>query len=807
MDTNRNFPIIEQDENPDFKRYISLFLSNWYWFAITLFLSVTLAYGYNRYSEKLYTVTSSLLIKDDQFGGGGTGIETFLPGGDLFRSKQNLKNEIGILRSFALNRRVIDSLPEFHVTYVSIGKRNIAETRLYTNVPFIVIPADSFPQSGSPVQIRLLEDRMFRLEINSGARVDTILNFGSRFAMLGFDFTIQLKSQEVYNFDPSASNKYIFMFPSLNGLANQYRGKLGVNPIDEDATVLALSSTGPVLQQEADYLNKLMELYIEQGLEQKRITADSTISFIDRQLAVTDDSLKLAEEELMRFRDKHRLVDISREGGIIQSRLELFETERTLKGLQLQYYNYLNEYLASRSSNIDIISPSAMGVVDPQLVRLVQEFSTLQKQKRLMLMNLQPDSEPLLILERSLGQARTALGEIVEGGIETLNAELTDVGKRISAVESNLGALPEIEREYIRIQRKFEINNTVYTYLLEKRAEAGIARASTVSENRIIDHASVFNSVQIRPQNRSNLVMALLFGLFIPAVAIFLIDFFNNKIMDKRDVEKGTKAPIVGYISHNKTQTEIPVYDKPASTLAESFRSVRTNLNYFTTDVKTPVIAVSSTISAEGKTFVSINLAVITASLGKRVLLIGLDLRKPRIHKVLGIDNSVGMSTYLAGACSISDILQATKIDNLFYAPAGPVPPNPAELIDSERMRKLLEHAKKEYDYVIIDTPPIAVVTDALLIARHVDLYLLVVRQRYTSRNTLELIDDLYRKGTFKSIGLVLNDITLTGYYGYGLRYGYTLGYGYSYGYNYYNSYGYGGYGYSKSTKGYYNED
>ena len=219
------------------------------------------------------------------------------------------------------------------------------------------------------------------------------------------------------------------------------------------------------------------------------------------------------------------------------------------------------------------------------------------------------------------------------------------------------------------------------------------------------------------------------------------------------------------------------------------------------------VIAVTSTISSEGKTFISVNLAAITAMLGKKVLLIGLDLRKPRIDKVFEFQDSPGMSTFLSGNCGYEEIIRETQINNLFYAPSGPIPPNPAELIETEQMKKFMERAKKEFDYIIIDTPPVAIVTDTLLLAPYVDVNLFIVRQRYTSRNTLEMIDQLNSHGELKNMAIVINDISLSGYYGYGMRYGYTHGYGYSYGYNYYGSNYYGRYGYSDKAKGYYTQD
>jgi len=382
---------------------------------------------------------------------------------------------------------------------------------------------------------------------------------------------------------------------------------------------------------------------------------------------------------------------------------------------------------------------------------------------------------------------------------------VSDADRRLLEIEKDIRRLPSTERQMINIQRKFDINNTVYTFLLEKRAEAGIARASNVPDNRIIDDAGFFSTAMVGPKKRQNLMMALVLGLFLPALGIVLVDYLNNKIIDKKDLERRTSIPVIGYISHNSLKSEIPVAENPGSTLSESFRSVRTSLKYFLKDRTCPVISVSSTITGEGKTFVSINLAAIIAMSGKRVLLAGLDLRKPRIHRIFGAENEKGISSYLIGEEKYEDIVLKTEFKNLFYTPAGPVPPNPAELIDSEAMAGFIARAREEFDFIILDTPPVAIVTDALLLSPFSDFYLFVVRQRYTSRNTLALIEELRAGGNLKSIGIVMNDISMSGYYGYGLRYGYSMGYGYNYGYNYYSQYG--KYGYSDSVKGYYSDE
>ena len=779
-----------KDEGLDIQRYFALYLSNWYWFAITLLISFSIAYGINRYSERTYSVSATLLIRDQQSGGGLTGMESIIPGTEIFRNQENLQNEIGILKSYDLNYKVIKDLPDFHVVYVAVGRRNIAETRLYKTSPFIVSFENTDNMSVSPrLNLKITGNTTYIISSNSDKDKYDTLQFGERCEFDGVTFKVNLRNPDTFVFDSEASNKYYFYFVNPAILANRYRSSLSVKPIADQSTLVSLSKSGYVREQEVDYLNKLMEVYMEDGLEQKNKIASRTIEFINDQLQYISDSLKNAENEMQNFRLKNSLVDMSTEGSIIQDKLLALENERTSALLKRDYYNYLLTYIKNRNQSGDIISPSVSGINDPILVNLIESFSSLQQQREELAFNMGSNLPVLSVIDERLDVNRQALLENVSSSLENTARVLGDIESRIATVEREIMALPVTERELIGIQRRYDLNNTVYTYLLEKRAEAGIALASNVSSSRRIDEALALNASRVKPNERRNNILAFIFGLLVPMVLIVIIDSLNNKIIDKKDVEKITSVPIIGYVSHSNYKTEIPVHERPKSTLAESFRSIRTALQYYAKGKTGSVVAVTSTISSEGKTFVSINLAAITAQLGKKVLLVGLDLRKPRIHRVLGISNSVGLSSYLIGESKLADIIIKTDIDNLYYTPAGPIPPNPAELIDSEEMDQFFSSVRKDFDYIIVDTPPLAVVTDTLLIGRVVDTNLFVVRQRFSSRNTISIIEDLYRSGRLKSPGIIINDINLTGYYGYGIRYGYTLGYGYNYGYGYYGQY------------------
>jgi tyrosine-protein kinase Etk/Wzc len=795
----------QEDENLNIKRYLSLFLSNWYWFAISLFIAVTLAYSINRYSTRIFGASATMLVKTDQPGMISSSTASVIPGGDIFRNQQTLVNEIGILKSFSLNHRVVKALKDFHVVYMEVGKRGIVESYLYKSSPFVVQYDSLELQSSLRVDIEILSDDKYIIRLDDDRDFSKEMKFGVRFNEMGYDFKIEPRFPGTGLFDKDGSNRYYFYFTSPSYLAASYSGALSIAPIQEDASIVRLSVTGPVAEQAVDYLNKLMEVYIKYGLENKNATADSTLAFIKKQIGIISDSLTKAEEKMENFRKVNNFFDISREGMMIQTRLETLEKEKSTFELQLQYYNYLEEYLREKDLSGTIVSPSVMGITDQALLRLVSELSLIKTEKEKLRMNLEPGQPAFGLIEAQEEEVRKALVENIRNGIAGLRLSILESDKKIASVDTLINKLPTTEKQFINIQRRYDLNNTVYTYLLEKRAESGIAKASNLADNRTIDKATSYGP--IKPKTKNNLRLAFILGMIFPMVSIILIDFFNDKVMDKSDIEKRTRVPVIGYISHSDTKNEIPVVAKPGSALSESFRSVRTALKYFLRKDEVAVIAVSSTISSEGKTFVSSNLASITAMLGKKVLLIGLDLRKPRINKLFESEGMPGMSTYLIGNCEYEDIIIKTRVENLFYAPSGPIPPNPAELIETERMKEFIEKAKGDYDYIFIDTPPIAIVTDALLLAEYVDVNIFIVRQRYSSCNTLELIEQLNRKGELKSMTIVMNDINLSGYYGYGIRYGYSSGYGYSYGSNYYSKGYYKRYGGKSKTHGYYTEE
>jgi tyrosine-protein kinase Etk/Wzc len=787
---------LNRGEDIDLRHYFGLFISNWYWLAASLFIALVIAFGINKYAEKVYTVSASLLISSDQGGSDMTGVDKIVPGGNFFNTQQNLENEIGILKSYSLNKRVMEKLIDFHVTIIEKGRRGIAQKRHYRTEPFIIkYDSGNVQPIGVPLNMRILPGKKFTLDF-PGIEQTERYSFGDTVKEAGFKFIVSLRDPANYYYNPDYLSRFIFWFNSSEDLANEYRGKLVIAPLKEESSIITLSVNGAVASQEAEYLNTLMEEYKQQGIDFKNRIAENTLKFIDKQLEGISKSLSESEKDLEDFRLANKLIDLSSTGLAIRDKLQALTNEKVGINLQKKYYEYLQNYLNTRNESGEIISPSVMGISDPMLMKLIDELASLQLEKKKLGYSISSSLPPINFSDSNIENARLALGENVKNNILNTDRLIADIDSRIGGVELEMNKLPSLERGFIKIQRTYELNNTVYTYMLEKKSEAGIAKASNVAGSRVIDNAEIYNSGLIRPTKKKNYLFALALGLLIPGLYIYLIDRFHNKIIDKRDIEAGTQVPVIGFVGHNSTKDEIPVVSRPGTSLSESFRSIRTNLKYYMNGHNKAVISITSTISGEGKTFVSVNLAAVLSLLGKKTLMVGMDLRKPKLDKIFSTGKQAGLTTYLIGETTYEDLIFKTDIENLYYVPSGPVPPNPTELLETERMKEFIAKIREDFDFVIMDTPPVGIVSDALLLGHFADINMFIIRQQYSFKSTLEYIQNIYVKNELKNLTIAVNDIHVSGYYGYGLRYGYGFyqGYGYNYGYGQYGSYGRGKY-------------
>lgn len=789
MESNLNNNQNQQNETIDIKKFIFKILANWYWFVFSIFITISIAFVINRYTDPVFSQKALVLVADKDNSVSG-GVEGILEQQGILRAgrKKVVENEIAVLSSYRIINKTINQLPDFAISYFGMGR--IRTVEFYKSAPFeTIIDTNRTNKVNQPINIKLISENEYLLEIDGSVPVKKKMKYGEWYNDSSFTFCVNL-TKPYFKSDPSFSYQYFFVINDNNQLTNKYKGKLNLNTTDKKSTIIELSTQGLVPQKEADFLNKLLEVYINTGLEEKNQIALNTIKFIDEQLNDITDSLEINESRLQNFRQNNRLIDISKEGSVLYEKIDRVQNEKAMLTIKSKYFDYLKKYIDDKKDFTDVMAPSIVGIDDPMLIKLITDLSELSKQKNNYTYASNVKNPATELVNNQIESNRKALAENIRNLIQSNIISVNEVDKQTAKIEMEIAKLPSTEKQLITIQRKYKLNDQIYTYLLTKRAESGIAKASNVPDNKIIDTCLVENATQVGPKKTLNYTIAILIGILIPLIIIIIVDFFNDKILDRHDVETHTNIPIMATIGHNNKAFEFVVYEKPKSSIAESFRTLRTNLQYLHIDknLKTHTISLTSTVSGEGKSFCALNLASIFALSGKKTIIMGLDLRKPKIHKEFGIENAIGISTYLIGKNTLDEIIIQTQQENLFIVTSGPVPPNPAELLESEKMGKLMAELKSIFDVIIIDTPPVALVTDSLLISKYVDTNIYVIRQNYSSRTVLKFLNNLNTGSNYRSLGILINDVKIPSYYGnqYGYKSG-SYGYGYGYGYGYYD--------------------
>ena len=801
---NNNLPQQQENtENVDIMSIIFRLLSHWHYFVISVILTLLLAFVFNKYSVPMYEVKSTVLVKDDKKGG-----DDLMKGLSLFGSQKNVQNEIGVLQSYSLTNKAVKQL-NFNISY--FAESNFKTEELYKENPFEVIIDTAFNQLVAVnISVKILSNQKYELEIPEQTnttifsfreekaleekadihKVVKTLYFGETYKDEFLNFKILLTPK--YKEKETNGKNFQFTINDLNQVTSQFKDSK-IEPINKEATVLTITIKNRNKQKAIDFINALTEAYINSDLEEKNLIATNTIGFIDGQLTGITDSLHIVETQLQNFRTANKIMNVSDEAKIVYDKVAELDNQKAIENLKSRYYNYLTDYLSTNTSiKNDIIAPSTMGIEDPLLAKLVGELVSISSEREKLRSSSTSINPAITAIDLKIESTKRALIENVKNIVNLSNISIKELDKRIASVQSEVNKLPATERNLINIERKFKINDQIYTFLLQKRAESAIAKASNIPDNKIIDKAR--SAEKVYPKTTLNYIIAFILGLLIPIIYLFIKDFMNNTIIEKTDVEKITSFPIIGHTLHNEKETSTVVLDSPKSSIAESFRAVRTNLQFIAKGKEKQTIMVTSTMVSEGKTFISINLASIFALHGKKVLLMGFDLRKPKIYQDFSLTNTEGISSYLIGKSKIEDIIQKSSIDNLDIIMAGPIPPNPTELIASEKTDELFDKLKEMYDYIVIDTPPVGLITDAFLLMKYTDANVYVCRQNYTNKKVFSsIITDIEKRNVGK-FNILINDVRLdrdsTGYgygSGYGYGYGYGSGYGYGYGYGYYS--------------------
>ncbi len=786
-------------QKTDIKEIILKVLKYRFYFIASLFIALIIAFLVNKYSERIYSNASTILIKQENgssFMNSGVGM---MGGIDMFGGIQSVENEISVLKSFSSINQAVQEL-NLQVTYVL--QENLFPLKflpfssykdLYDNSPIQVIIDQTHVQ---PVNVRfyveVMTDTTFKLRTQAEDVVlyDYVANkyignldslsfyglfrFGEKISGKYFDFIVHKNE----NLRPSVykNKKLFFHFNDIYLLTLYYQANLGISTISTTSSVVAIFLKGTHPKKITDFLNTLTKVYLRRNLEKKNEIAYNTVKFIDSRISDIADSLKFAENKLQYYRSSNQAMNLSFQGEQLYEKINALETDRSMIKIKQQYFDYIKNYLEKNRDVSDLMAPSAMDVQDEVLTSLINELMTLNNQRMNYLQN-NPKNLFLKDLEIQINNLKKTILENIKYNYDRIKISLDDIDSRMAKLNSQIASLPRTEREVIGMERQTKLNDEIYTFLLQKRAEAQIARASNAPDYEIVDEASYLSAGIISPKTKMNYIIAAFLGLVLPFLIILIKDFFNNKVTDIKDIEQITSYPLIGQVLHNTSKVKAIITEYPKSPLADSFRAIRTNVNFFAQGRDKMIILITSSMSGEGKSFSSINIASVYALLGKKTLLLGFDLRRPALYKDFNLKNEKGITSYLIKTAEIKDIIQKTQIENLDLISAGPIPPNPVELIASERNKQFFEELKKLYDYIIIDSSPIGAVTDTFLLFSFADINIFTVRHNYSLKDAVKTNLKNIRLKNITNITILVNDVKMS-----------KNSYGYAYQSNYYES-------------------
>lgn len=767
----------EDSEKIDLKIILFKYLRYWYWFLIGVIVCVGLAFFYLSITTPQYSVHSTLLIKDDKKGPdiGGAGAFSDL---DIFSSKKSIDNEIEVLKSKTLMHRVLKEL-SMETSYYE--KEILKNKEIYGRdlpVKVIVNHLDSVAfeeKFAIQVQIQIKDNNSFELDDTELKLENTkdggknIYKFGQEVKKSYGTFTV-IANPTSHTFVQGGI--IVLSFNDLRKLANYYNQELlAVDPVNKKASVLSIRFISPIPAKGKDIVNTLIEVYNKEAVEDKNMMAANSIQFIDDRLKYLTTELSEVEKQVELYKRQNDLIDVSTDARLYLEQASEYNKKLADFDIQIDVISSIERYLQVEENQYGLV-PSSLNIQDPTLVALLSNFNVLQLERKRMLKTTQPNN-PLV---QNINDQLSNLKENLIENLRNIKSGLIITRKNLQAsskkFESRIQKVPEIERELMEISRQQGIKEELYLYLLQKREESALSLAATVSSNsRVIDPAMVGDK-PVSPKKSMILTFALAMGLCLPIAGIFIKDLLNDKVQEQKDVEQVTATPILGEIYKNDSGSLIVAKEKNKTPIAELFRLIRTNLQFAAVGKENKVIMFTSSMSGDGKTFVSINLAATLAMAGKKVVIVGFDLRKPRLMQDLGLPLGSGVSNYLVSEnLTVNDVLVPSQVSsNLQVVGSGPIPPNPGEIMLSSRVGKLIEELKQQFDYVVIDSSPVGQISDSYTLAPYIDSTIYVVRYGHTYKTQLSIINDIYRNKKLNNPMIVLNgkEENTFGSYGYG---------------------------------------
>ncbi len=788
----------------DIKVLLLKLISNWKWFLISLIIAFFIAHYINVRKENIYELDNYVTVKDENN-------PFFTSNMSLVFNWGGVSDKVNLItttfKSRTHNEKVVDKLKSY-ITYKKKGRYNLIN--IYQKNPFSFAMDETHPQLiNLPIEIKIIDKNRFEIIVNpekdtynlydyekKESNSTSIPKYKKKFTF-GEKVTLPFLSGTFTRakYIPFQNNKqYFIVLKDYNQTVRHYKDALVVKPKDKNSSILVLKLRGTNKKELEEYLNTTTQLLKKQILDDKNRYAINTIKFIDSTLTYIQNDLSLAAKDLKKFISNKTVLNLDDPTAKLYEKITGLDLQKNTIFQKKIYYDQLKKYLKNKSNYENLPAPTVVGIEDPTIVSNVAKITQLAIQRKKALMNFQENAVPIKKIDLEIESIRQSLLQTVESALYNLKQELQFVNKNIRILEAQINKLPAAKQTLLSLKRKYELKEEVYNALLQKRNEASIVKASNVSDLKIIDNAKDIGQLPVAPNRKINYLIALVAGVLLPLLIIFTIFLLDNKVHDISDLEELTKVPILGQVYHHDKKGKMPVRDFPRGVVAESFRSLRSALRFmYPKHDGADSILITSSVSGEGKTFVSINLALIQAASNKKTILLEFDLRKPKFKEYFkeAKHKHAGLSHYLSGLASIEDIIVPTIHENLDLVLSGSIPPNPSELILTDYTKKLFKELSERYDQIIIDSPPLGLVSDALELQKFAGISIFIVREDYSIKSFVKDIDERYKRKEIENIAIIYNDFKVNML----KKYGYSKNYGYSYGY------GYGGY-FDKKDKG-----
>ena len=789
-----------EDMEIDIKELLFKCLIHWPWFVGTVVACLIAAYVYLYIATPVYNISATVLIKDDKKGGASNNVggldELGLSG--LITSSQSIDNEIEVLRSKTLVKEVVNYL-NLYVTYKD--EDLIPSKELYKTSP---VQVNMTPQEAE----KLKKDIVVEMVVQPQGSLDVNVKMDDREIQKHFEKlpAILPTDRGTISFFQATDSIPVEGASSVQGarhitatiscpmnVARGYCGNLVIVPTSQTTSVVTVSLKNSSLRRGQDFINQLLEMYNRNTNNDKNEIAQKTAEFIDERIGIISKELGSTEADLETFKRDAGITDLSSDAQIALSGNAEYEKKQVENRTQISLVEDLKRYLSH--SEYEVL-PSNVGLKDAALATQIDRYNEMLIERKRLLRTSTESNPAIVNLDTSIRATKANVQATIEGTLQGLFITKADLDREAKRYMRRISDAPGQERRYVSIARQQEIKAGLYLMLLQKREENAIMLAATANNAKIIDEA-IADDIPVFPKRGIIYLVALVLGFVIPVAVIFLIDLTKFRVEGHADVEKLTSVPIVGDIpltnEKNAKDGSIAVFENQNNLMSETFRNIRTNIQFMLQNDR-KVILVTSTVSGEGKSFTSANLAISLSLLGKKVVIVGLDIRKPGLNKVFSLSSKEkGIAQYLSNPeMDLMSLVQPSDVNkNLFILPGGTVPPNPTELLARDGLDKAIDMLKNNFDYVILDTAPVGMVTDTLLIGRVADLSVYVCRADYTHKAEYTLINELSHEQKLPNLCTIINGVDLKKrkygyYYGYGKyskHYGYGKRYGYGYGY------------------------